>query len=99
MKTESPVWMDAHQNTFERIKTLVTSQECLTVINHINLGENKIFVTCDTSDWHTGGVLRFGSTWETTRPVAFDSMQLKDAEKNYLVHEKELLTIVRALRK
>ena len=31
--------------------------------------------------------------------VAFDSMQLKGAEKNYPVHEKELLAIIRALKK
>ena len=37
--------------------------------------------------------------WESARPVAFDSMQLKGAEKNYPVHEKELLAIIRALKK
>lgn len=31
--------------------------------------------------------------------MAFDSMQLSACEKNYLVHEKELLAIVRALSK
>ena len=40
-----------------------------------------------------------GTSWELARPVAFDSMQLKGAEKNYPVHEKELLAIVRALKK
>jgi hypothetical protein len=47
----------------------------------------------------TGATLSFGTTWKTVRLVAFDSMQLKDAEKNYLVHEKELLVITRALKK
>jgi hypothetical protein len=60
---------------------------------------NKIFVTCDASNWRTGAVLSFGPSWETARPVAFDSMQLKGAEKNYSVHEKELLVIIRALKK
>lgn len=32
-------------------------------------------------------------------PVAFDSMQLKDAQKNYSVHEKEMLAIIRPLKK
>jgi len=68
---------DAHQSAFQEIKSLVTSRECLTVIDHVNPGNNKIFVTCDASDWRTGGVLSFGPTWETARPVAFDSMQLK----------------------
>jgi hypothetical protein len=44
-------------------------------------------------------VLSFGPTWETARPVAFDSTTLKDAEVNYPVHEKELLAVIRALKK
>src|SRR6202011_3483739 len=60
---------------------------------------NKIFVTCDASNWRTGAVLSFGPSWETARPVAFDSTQLKDAQLNYPTHEKELLTIIHALSK
>jgi hypothetical protein len=33
------------------------------------------------------------------RPVAFDSLQLRQAELNYPVHEKELLAVIRALQK
>jgi hypothetical protein len=33
------------------------------------------------------------------RPVTFDSVQLNEAQKRYPVHEKELLAIVRALKK
>lgn len=56
-------------------------------------------MACDASDKRTGAVLTYGPTRETARPVAFDSMQLKDAELNYPVHEKELLAIIRALKK
>jgi hypothetical protein len=94
-----PEWTDIHKTAFEAIKALVTSRECLTTINHENPGENKIFVTCDASDWRTGGVLSFGTTWESAQPVAFDSIQFKGAEKHYPIHEKELLSIVRALKK
>ena len=59
----------------------------------------KTFVTTDASDHRTGAVLSFGETWETACPVAYDSYQLNSAEKNYPVHEKELLTIVKALKK
>ena len=31
--------------------------------------------------------------------MAYDSMQLKSAEKNYSIHKKELLAIVWALKK
>ena len=75
------------------------STECLTIIDHIDPGGNKIFVTCDASNWQTGATHSFGSTRESACPVAFDSMQLKGAEKNYPVHEKELLTIICALKK
>jgi hypothetical protein len=84
---------------FEAIKSLVVSCECLTVIDHTTPGDNKIFVTCNASDLRTGAVLSWGQNWETARPVVFDSMQLNDAQKNYPVHEKEMLAIVRALKK
>ena len=61
--------------------------------------ENKVFVTTDTSDICSGAVLSFGKDWESARPVAFDSMTFKNAELNYPVHEKELLAIIRALKK
>ena len=44
-------------------------------------------------------MLSFGPTWETARPVTFDSTPLKDAELNYPVHKKELLAVLLALRK
>ncbi len=77
----------------------MVSADCLTVIDHLNPGENKIFVTTDASDCRTGAVLSWGPTWETARPVAYDSMQLKGAQLHYPVHEKELLGIIRALKK
>ncbi len=92
-------WTEEHQSTFDSIKRLVVAADCLTVIDHLNPGENKIFVTTDASDRHTGAVFSWGPTWETARPVAYDLMQLKGAQLHYPVHEKELLDIVRALKK
>ena len=84
---------------FETIKSIVTSRECLTSIDHENMGNNKIFVTTDASDRISGAVLSFGPTWESAQPVAYDSMTFKGLELNYPVHEKELLAIMCALRK
>jgi hypothetical protein len=98
-KKKFPEWGADHQEAFEQIKQTVISWECLTVINHDDMKDNRIFVTCDASDWRTGAMLSFGPDWESARLVAFDSMQLKGAEKNYPVHEKELLAVVRALKK
>jgi hypothetical protein len=93
-----PSWTDTHQLAFEQIKQLVVSRECLTVIDHDALDANSIFVTTDASDKWSGAMLSFGPTWETARPVAFDSMTFKGSELNYPIHEKELLAIIRALR-
>jgi hypothetical protein len=94
-----PVWTSTHQDAFDGIKSLVVGTDCLTSINHDDMGKNHIFVTCDASDWRTGAVLSYGLTWESARPVAFNSMALKAAQLNYPVHEKEMLVIIRALQK
>lgn len=98
-RRDFPPWTAEHNAAFESIKALVISRECLTMIDHASLGDNKVFVTCDASDWHTGTTLSVGTSWKSARPVAFNSMQLKGAKKNYPVHEKELLAIVHALKK
>ena len=94
-----PEWLPKHQLAFDTIKAIVTSRECLTCINHENMGHNKIFVMADASNRVSGAVLSFGPTWESVRPVAYDSMTFKGPELNYPVHEKELLAIMHALRK
>jgi hypothetical protein len=68
-------------------------------IDHSKMLDEKIFVTTDTSDYQLGGVLSFRKTWETARPVVFESMTFKGAELNYPVHKKEMLAIICALKK
>ena len=96
--TVFPVWTSEHHHAFESIKALVVSQDCLTMIDYHNLGKNKIFVTCDAPQRCTGVVLLFGPTWETTRPVAFESRQFHSTELHYPVHEQEMLLIIWALK-
>lgn len=93
------LWNADHEKVFNAVKQLVVSPECLTTIDHDNPGENKVFLTCDALDFATGAVFLWGPTRELSRPVAFDSAQQRTAELNYPVHEKELLAIIRALKK
>jgi len=93
-----PLWNSEHQLAFEAIKAIVVSHDCLMTIDHAD-PTGKIFITTDASDFHSGGVLLFGKTWETACPVTFDSMTFKGAKLNYPVHEKEMLAIIRALKK
>ena len=94
-----PPWMEAHQAAFDGIKRLVVSHECLMTIDLMLMPEYNIYVTTDVSDKGTGALLSFGKTWETARPVMFESMMLKGTQLNYPVHEKEMLAIIRALTK
>jgi hypothetical protein len=94
-----PAWTEHHQDAFDSIKQLVTSHECLMTIDYDLMDTHKIFVTTDASNYQSGAVLSFGETWESSRPISFDSMTFKGAELNYLVHEKELLVIIQALKK
>jgi RNase H-like domain found in reverse transcriptase/Integrase zinc binding domain/Reverse transcriptase (RNA-dependent DNA polymerase) len=94
-----PAWDSHFQSAFDKIKDIIISRECLTVIDHSKLDTNKIFLTTDASDHSSGAVLSFGTNWETARPVAFDSSSFKEAELNYPVHEKELLAVIRGIRK
>ena len=94
-----PTWTPEHQNAFEAIKKIVVSRNCLTTIDFQKMPGFKIYVTTDASDTCSGALLSFGSTWESARPVAFNSSTFKDAELNYPVHEKELLAVIQALKK
>ena len=77
----------------------MTSRDCLTTIDFTKMPDYKIFVTMDASDKCSGAVLSFRPSWESARPVAFDSMTFKNAELNYPVHQKELLAVICALKK
>jgi len=68
-------------------------------IDFSKMPDHKIFVTTDASDKYSGAVLSFSPSWESACPIAFDSMTFKNAELNYPVHKKELLTIIHALKK
>jgi hypothetical protein len=96
---EWPTWTNEHQWAFDAIKKLVIGHNCLTMIDHDSLSDNKIYVMCDASNWRTRAMLSYSPTPQTARPVTFDSMQLHDAQLNYPVHKKELLVIIRALKK
>jgi len=92
-------WMERHETAFTKIKEAVVSQECLTTIDFNLMPDHKIFVMTNASDFQSRAVLLFGLSWETARPVAFDSMTFKAAELNYPVHEKEMLAIICVLQK
>ena len=60
-----PPWTDHYQSTFDSVKNIVISCECLTTIDLSKLPEYKIFVTTDASNRCSGAILSFGKSWSS----------------------------------
>ena len=54
-------------------------------------------IEVDTSDYATGGVLLMKYEDGLWRPMAFLSKSLNETERNYKIHNKEMLVIIRRL--
>jgi ribonuclease HI len=80
--------------TFRKLKELVTSAPVLTTP-----ADNQPFrIEADSSDFATGAVLsQLSAEDQKWHPVAFLSKSLSETERNYEIHDKEMLAIIRAL--
>ena len=56
-------------------------------------------VEADASDYAIGGVLSMKCEDERWRLVAFISKSLNKTERNYEIHHREILTIIRCFKK
>ena len=59
--------------------------------------DKKLRVEVDTSDYVTEGVLSMECKDGLWRLVTFLSKSLNETERNYKIHDKEMLAIVRGL--
>jgi len=59
--------------------------------------DKEIRVEADALEYTIGGVLSMRCEDEKWRPVAFISKSLNEVERNYKIHNKEMLAIVRCL--
>jgi hypothetical protein len=86
-------WSEAAQEAFDAVKALLTSAPVL-----VPPDPNLPFVLeCDASAFAVGAVLSQGEG-TLKRAVAFLSMKLNSAQRNYLMHDKELLSVIHALQ-
>jgi len=86
-------WEKAQQKAFEELKGIFTSKPVLAVPDL----DKKFRVKADASNYVTGGVLSMKCSEEKWRPVAFISKSLSNTERNYEIHDKEMLVVVRCL--
>jgi len=78
---------------FDELKQVFTTRPVLAALNL-----NKNFrVEADVSNYTIGGVLSMKCSNKLWRPVAFISKLLSDTERNYEIHDKEMLAVVRCL--
>jgi len=78
---------------FEELKKRFTTEPVLVAPDL----DREMRVEADVSDFATGGVLSMKCEDEKWRPVAYISKPLNEAERNYEIHDKEMLAIIRCL--
>ncbi|KAL0422585.1 UNVERIFIED_CONTAM: Transposon Tf2-11 polyprotein [Sesamum latifolium] len=81
-KTETWKWTPQCQESFDNLKRAMVTDPVLALPDM----SKPFVVETDASDFALGGVLV-----QDGHPVAFESRKLKDVERRYSVHEKELL--------
>jgi len=81
------------QKVFDKLKKIFTSKPVLAAPDL----DKEFRVEADASNYATGGVLSMKCSDEKWRPVTFISKSLNDTEKNYEIHDKEILVVVRCL--
>jgi len=59
--------------------------------------DKEFRVEADASNYATGGVLSMRYSDKKWRPVAFISKFLSETERNYKIHNKEMLVVARCL--
>ena len=80
-------WTQVHNDAFRAVKSSLTKAPILILPDHAK----PFHVVCDASNFAIGGALMQFDAEGKERVVSYQSRQLKPAEKNYPVHDRELL--------
>jgi len=86
-------WTERHEEAFRELKEQFTKEPVLAVLDL----DKKLRVEVDASDYVTEGVLSMEEENGRWKPVAFLSKSLNETERNYEIHDKEMLAIIRRL--
>ena len=92
-KEEKWRWGDEQQKAFEQLK-LVFTRRPLLVASDL---DKEFRVEANASNFATGGVLSIKCKDNKWRPVAYISKSLNETERNYEIHDKEMLAVIRCL--
>jgi len=86
-------WTEREEKAFKELKKRFTEEPVLAAPDI----DKKMRMEMDASDYAMGGVLSMECGDGLWRPVAFLSKLLNEMERNYEIHDKEMLAIIRGL--
>ena len=86
-------WTERQEKAFKELKEQFTKEPVLAAPDI----DKKMRMEVDASDYVMGGVLSTECKDGLWRPVAFLSKLLNETERNYEIHDKEMLAIIRGL--
>ena len=86
-------WRKKQEVAFKKLKRVFIMRPVLIVPDL----DKKMRVEADALEYAIGGVLLMKCEDEKWRPVAFISKSLNKAERNYEIHDREILVIIRYL--
>jgi len=86
-------WTERQEKAFKELKEQFTKEPVLAAPDI----DKKMRMEVDASDYAMGGVLSIECEDGLWRPVAFLSKLLNETERNYEIHDKKMLAIVRGL--
>jgi len=85
--------MERQKEAFRELKEKFTKEPVLAVLDL----DKKMRIEVDVSDYAIGGVLSMKCEDGRWRPVVFLSKSLNETERNYEIHDKEMLVVIRGL--
>ena len=86
-------WKKEQQQAFDKLKRIFMTRPVLVALDL----DKEFRVKADTSNYATRGVLSVKSSNRMQRPVVFILKSLSDIERNYEIHNKEMLAVIRCL--
>ena len=86
-------WTERQEKVFKELKEQFT-KELVLVAPGI---DKKMRIEVDALDYTIGGVLLMKCKDSLWRPVAFLFKSLNETERNYEIHDKEMLAIIKEL--
>ena len=86
-------WTERQEEAFRELKERFTKEPVLAASDL----DKKIRMEVDALDYTIGGVLSVECEDKLWRLMAFLSKSLNEMERNYEIHDKEMLAIIRGL--